>query len=105
MAVLDDEIARDMADDARERAFMQRHLPDELRNALSEQDLQTVIEAACDYYATSGILENTGNKDVDVDADKVAGYVRKQFEAENRPAPARDVLLQLVLLDMDYNWA
>lgn len=105
MAVLDDELRQDMADDARERAFMRRHLQEPLAADLDEQDLQTVIEAACEYYATSGILENTGNKDVDVDADVVADYVTKQFQALNRPVPPRDVLLRLVLLDMDYNWA
>lgn len=104
MAVLDDELQQDLIDDARERDYMRQHLSDELNRTLPDDALQTVIEAACEYYATSGVLESGGGKDIEVDASKVADYVLNHSADNLHHLLTYDVVLQLVLLDMDFNW-
>lgn len=104
MASLDDELLQDAEDDARAVAFIQQQLPQELKEKFSEDQLYYFLDLIADYYATSGVLDATPDKDgyVDVDIEKMATELSKQAAKEKMGVFTPEEINFVIEAEMDF---
>lgn len=104
MSSLDDELLLDAEEDARAVAFIQQALPQELKEAFSEDDLYYFLDVIVEYYAESGVLDAAPDKDgyVEIDEEAVAAYVAEKARKEGIGTFAPEDLLFVVKAQMDY---
>ena len=57
MAWIDDLLKQDEVNDAREKVYIREHLEGEQNARLSDDDLQFMLDAIAEYYATSQVLD------------------------------------------------
>lgn len=84
MAGLDDELLQDAADDARTVAYIQQHLPQELQEKFTEEQLYYILDTIAEYYTESGMLDVEPDAEgfITVDIMQIADYVAKQAHKE-----------------------
>lgn len=104
MASLDDELLQDAENDARAVAFIQQQLPQELKEKFSEEQLYYFLDLIADYYATSGVLDATPDKDgyVDVDIEKMATELSKQAAKEKMGVFTPEEISFVIEAEMDF---
>ncbi len=104
MASLDDELLQDAEDDARAVAFIQQQLPQELKEKFSEEQLYYFLDLIADYYATSGVLDATPDKDgyVDVDIEKMATELSNQAAKEIMGVFTPEEISFVIEAEMDF---
>lgn len=104
MASLDDELLQDAEDDARAVAFIQQQLPQGLKEKFSEEQLYYFLDLIADYYATSGVLDATPDKDgyVDVDIEKMATELSKQAAKEKMGVFTPEEISFVIEAEMDF---
>lgn len=104
MASLDEELLQDAEDDARAVAFIQQQLPQELKEKFSEEQLYYFLDLIADYYATSGVLDATPDKDgyVDVDIEKMATELSKQAAKEKMGVFTPEEISFVIEAEMDF---
>lgn len=104
MASLDDELLQDAEDDARAVAFIQQQLPQELKEKFSEEQLYYFLDLIADYYATSGVLDATPDKDgyVDIDIEKMATELSKQAAKEKMGVFTPEEISFVIEAEMDF---
>lgn len=104
MASLDDELLQDAEDDARAVAFIQQQLPQELKEKFNEEQLYYFLDLIADYYATSGVLDATPDKDgyVDVDIEKMATELSKQAAKEKMGVFTPEEISFVIEAEMDF---
>lgn len=104
MASLDDELLQDAEDDARAVAFIQQQLPQELKEKFSEEQLYYFLDLIADYYATSGVLDATPDKNgyVDVDIEKMATELSKQAAKEKMGVFTPEEISFVIEAEMDF---
>lgn len=105
MAVLDDELLQDAEDDARAVDYIRKHLPQELQEKFSEEQLFYFLDVIIEYYAESGVLDAVSDKDgyIEIDEEAVAAHVAKKAEKEGIGKFTVEELLFVVQAEMDYS--
>ncbi len=104
MTSLDDELLQDAENDARAVAFIKQQLPQELKEKFSEDQLYYFLDLIADYYATSGVLDATPDKDgyVDVDIEKMATELSKQAAKEKMGVFTPEEISFVIEAEMDF---
>lgn len=104
MASLDDELLQDAENDARAVAFIQQQLPQELKEKFSEEQLYYFLDLIADYYATSGVLDATPDKDgyVDIDIEKMATELSNQAAKEKMGVFTPEEISFVIEAEMDF---
>lgn len=104
MTSLDDELLQDAENDARAVAFIKQQLPQELKEKFSEEQLYYFLDLIADYYATSGVLDATPDKDgyVDVDIEKMATELSKQAAKEKMGVFTPEEISFVIEAEMDF---
>lgn len=101
---LEQELLKDAEDDARTVEFIKNYLPQELKERFSEEELYYFLDVIVDYYATSGVLDATPDKEgyIEIDSDKVVDYIVKQAKKDNMGTFAHEDILWVVQGEMEY---
>lgn len=104
MTSLDDELLQDAENDARAVAFIQQQLPQELKEKFSEDQLYYFLDLIADYYATSGVLDATPDKDgyVDIDIEKMATELSNQAAKEKMGVFTPEEISFVIEAEMDF---
>lgn len=104
MTSLDDELLQDAENDARAVAFIKQQLPQELKEKFSEEQLYYFLDLIADYYATSGVLDATPDKDgyVDIDIEKMATELSKQAAKEKMGVFTPEEISFVIEAEMDF---
>lgn len=104
MASLDDELLQDAENDARAVAFIKQQLPQELKEKFSEDQLYYFLDLIADYYATSGVLDATPDKDgyVDIDIEKMATELSNQAAKEEMGVFTPEEISFVIEAEMDF---
>lgn len=104
MTSLDDELLQDAEDDARAVAFIKQQLPQELKEKFSEDQLYYFLDLIADYYATSGVLDATPDKDgyVDIDIEKMATELSNQAAKEKMGVFTPEEISFVIEAEMDF---
>ncbi len=77
---LEEELMKDAEDDRQTVAFIQRYLPQEIKEKFTEEDLFYFLDVLVEYYASSGILDATPDDEgyIDIDIDAIAAHLSQQ---------------------------
>ncbi len=104
MTSLDDELLQDAENDARAVAFIKQQLPQELKEKFSEDQLYYFLDLIADYYATSGVLDATPDKDgyVDIDIEKMATELSNQAAKEKMGVFTPEEISFVIEAEMDF---
>ena len=92
MAWIDDLLKQDEVNDAREKVYIREHLEGEQNARLSDDDLQFMLDAIAEYYATSQVHGE----------DIVAFIIQKNRDEACLPLATEDIM-DIVALDMEYD--
>ncbi len=100
---IDEELLLDAQEDAQAVAYIKSHLPQELQEKYTEEELYYFLDLIYDYYATSGILDKTADKDgyIEIDAEVIADYIAQKAKKEGMGDFAAEDLLFVVEAHMD----
>ncbi len=103
MATLDEELLLDAEEDARTVAFIRSHIPQELQDAWDDDLLYYFLDVIIEYYAESGVLNATPDKNgfVEIDEQAIADYVAKKAKKEKIGDFSADDLLFVVQAELD----
>lgn len=101
---LEQELLKDAEDDARTVEFIKNYLPQELKERFSDEELYYFLDVIVDYYATSGVLDATPDKNgyIEIDSDKVVDYIVKQAKKDNMGTYDPEEVLWVVQGEMEY---
>ena len=104
MTSLDDELLQDAENDAHAVAFIKQQLPQELKEKFSEDQLYYFLDLIADYYATSGVLDATPDKDgyVDIDIEKMATELSNQAAKEKMGVFTPEEISFVIEAEMDF---
>ncbi|MEG1580317.1 MAG: hypothetical protein RR386_03545 [Bacteroidaceae bacterium] len=104
MSNLDDELLKDAEDDAKTVAFIQNYLPQELKEKFSEDQIYYILDVIVEYYATSGVLDATPDKNgyIDIDAEAITAYVVMKARDEKMGTFLPEEVLFIVQGEMEY---
>ena len=74
---LDEELMLDAQEDAEAVAYIKRHLPQELQEKFSEEQLYYFLDVIIEYYTESGILDAEPDKEgfIEIDEEDIANYI------------------------------
>ena len=97
MADFEDELLQDAEDDARTVEYIKTHLPQELKDKFSEEELYYFLDSIVEYYAESG-------KDgcIEIDMEAIAQHMVKQAKKDKMGDYDADDLRWIVEAEMDY---
>lgn len=84
MASIEEELLNDAQEDARAVEYIRQHLPQELQEKFTEDDLYYFLDVIVEYYAESGILDAEPDNEgfVDIDLEAMADYMAKKAKKE-----------------------
>ena len=101
---LDEELLQDAEDDRQTVEFIQAHLPQDLKERFTEDELYYFLDVLVDYYATSGILDAEPDEEgcINIDIDDIALYLSKQAKKDKMGVFNPEELRWFVEAEMDY---
>ena len=104
MASLEEELLIDAQDDARAVEYIMNHLPQELQEKFTEDDLYYFLDVIVEYYAESGILDAEPDKDgyIDIDLEAMAAYMAKKAKKEGIGEFSEEELLFIAQAESDF---
>lgn len=104
MAALDDELLQSAEEDARAVEYIKNHLPQELQEKFTEDNLYYFLDVIVEYYAESGILDAEPDSDgyVNIDEETVAAYVAEKARKEGIGNFETEDILFVVQNEMDF---
>jgi hypothetical protein len=105
MSWIDDLLKQDEIDDAREKSYLREHLEEAQNARLTDEDLQFVLDAIVEYYATSDVLDQAPDKngEITIDGEAIAAYVIQKAQDERHSPFNPEDIIDIVALDMDYD--
>ena len=101
---LEDELIQEAEDDRLTVEYIRTHLPQELRERFSEDELYYFLDVLVEYYASSGILDQEADADgcIDIDIDAIAEHLARQASRDKMGRFEPDDLRWIVEAEMDY---
>ncbi len=104
MASFEEELLQDAAEDARIVEYIKTHLPSELQEKITEDELYYFLDLIVDYYAESGVLDATPDKDgfVEIDTEAIANHLSAKAATEGVGKFSPEDLLFVVQAELDY---
>ena len=104
MASFEEELLNDAQDDARAVEYIKSHLPQELQEKFTEDDLYYFLDVIVEYYAESGILDAEPDKDgyIDIDLEEMAAYMAKKAKKEGFGDFTAEELLFVAQAESDF---
>lgn len=101
---LEEELLQDAQEDAATVAYIKTHIPQELQEKLDDDLLYYFLDLIIEYYAESGVLDATPDKDgyVELDEEAIATYLAKKAKKEGMGVFSPEDLLFVVQAQMDY---
>ena len=83
MSTFEEDLLADAENDRQAIAFIRTHLPQELKDKFSDEELYYFLDVICEFY--SGIVEEqekSGSSEVDIDIEGVATHIAKQAKKD-----------------------
>ncbi len=62
--------------------FIQKHLPEEMQNRFSDDEINYIVDLIYEYYDEKGYLDEDKEGDVEIDEDELLEYVIKNAKKD-----------------------
>lgn len=104
MASLDDELLQEAEDDRLTVEFIQRYLPQDVKDKFTEEDIYYFLDVLVDYYTTSGILDAEPDAEgyINIDIEAIAQFMAKQAKKDKMGDFDAEDLRWIVEGEMEY---
>ena len=63
--------------------FIQEHLPEEMQNEFSDDEVNYIVDLIYEFYEEKGFLDESDDTDVEIDEDELLDYVLKNARKDN----------------------
>lgn len=102
---IDEELLKDAEEDAREVEFIRNHLPQEVKEKFTEEEIYYFLDVIIDYYASSDAFDGEPDADgyVEIDLDKVTDHVVRKARQEKMGEFDPDDVFFVVQGEMEYS--
>lgn len=57
--------------------FIQKHLPEEMQNKFSDDEINYIVDLIYEFYEEKGYLDEDDDSDIEIDEDELLDYVIK----------------------------
>ena len=100
----EDELLEDAQHDAEAVAYLKSHLPQELQETFTEEQLYYFLDLSVEYLAESGVLEKEADEDgyVEIGEEKLASHLAQKAKKEDMGQFEAEDLLFVVQAWLDY---
>lgn len=104
MIDFEEELRKEEEENLREALYIKELLPTELKEVFSKTDILHVMDTIVDYYYESGILEDKGDDDeeVEIDLEEVAKSIHQRLMKEGFTRWTPEELFFIVQADLDF---
>lgn len=104
MSGFEEELLLDAESDARAVAFIRTHLPQDLQEKFTDENLYYFLDVLVEYYAESDILDQKPDAEgyVEIDMEAVAQYLAEKARKEGIGTFDPEDLLFVVQGEMDF---
>lgn len=99
-----DEFMLEDLDDDKTIEFIRNYISAELKEKLSDDDLEFFLDTISDYYCDNGVFDQEPDADgcVDVDVEAVAQYLVKEAKKHNVGTFDLDEMIQIVAGELEF---
>lgn len=99
-----DEFMLEDMDDDQTVEFIKNYVSQELKEKLTDDDLDFFLDTICDYYCDNGTFEQEPDSEgcVDVDVDAVAAYLLKESKKHQIGDYDLDDMIQIVNGELEF---
>ena len=104
MSDFEDELLQDAEDDRQTVEYIKNHLPQELKERFSDDELYYFLDTLVEYYTESGVLDAQPDADgyIDIDIEAVAHHLARQAQKDKMGEYDPEDLRWIVEAEMDY---
>ena len=99
-----DEFMLEDLDDDKTIEFIRNYISAELKEKLSDDDLEFFLDTISDYYCDNGVFDQEPDADgcVDVDVEAVAQYLVQEAKKHNVGTFDLDEMIQIVAGELEF---
>lgn len=99
-----DEFILEDLDDDKTVEFIRNYISVDLKECLSDDDIEFFLDTICDYYCDNGVFDQEPDADgcVDVDVEAVADYLVKEAAKHQIGEFDLDDMIQIVNGELEY---
>lgn len=63
--------------------FIQEHLPEEMQNVFSDDEINYIVDLIYEFYEEKGFLDESDDADIEIDEDELLDYVLKNARRDD----------------------
>lgn len=82
--------------------FIKEHLPEDLKEGLSDDDIDYVVDLIYEYYDEKGFLDDDDDSDIEIDEDELYEYVLKVVREDESTTLTDDQVEAIITGELDY---
>lgn len=99
-----DEFMLEDLDDDKTVEFIKNYVSQELKEKLTDDDLDFFLDSICDYYCDNGTFDQEPDAEgcVDVDVDAVADYLLKEAKKHKVEGYDMEDMIQIVNGELEF---
>ena len=99
-----DEFMLEDLDDDKTVEFIKNYVSQELKEKLTDDDLDFFLDSICDYYCDNGTFDQDPDAEgcVDVDVDAVADYLLKEAKKHKVEGYDMEDMIQIVNGELEF---
>ncbi|MBQ8968124.1 MAG: hypothetical protein IJ064_00100 [Bacteroidaceae bacterium] len=100
----EEELLHDAEDDRQTVEFIKNYLPQDLKQAFTDEQLYYFLDVIVEYYADSGILDTEPDAEgyIDIDIEAITEHLARQAKKDNMGTFSPEDLRWIVEGEMEY---
>lgn len=63
--------------------FIQNHLPEELKNKFSDDEINYIVDLIYEFYENEGFFDGDDDSDIEIDVDELINFAIKNARKDN----------------------
>lgn len=101
---MDNDFLLEDEDDEKTIEFIKNYLPQEMKDAFSDDDLYYILDVIVDYYTTSGCLDAQPDEEgyINIDQDAIVDYIMKESAKDGMGPFDPEAVYFVVQGEMEY---
>lgn len=82
--------------------FIQNHLPENLKNKFSDDEVNYIVDLIYEFYETEGFFEGDDDTDIEIDVDELLLFVIKNVQKDKVRDFSEDDIENIVAGELAY---
>ena len=82
--------------------FIQEHLPEEMQNEFTDDEINYIVDLIYEFYEEKGFLDEEDDNEVEIDEDELLDYVIKNARKDQIRAYSEEQIEAIVAGELAY---